>query len=45
MHFAERLTCTIDEACGATGLGRTKLCALIGVGHLVRHGSDVGDWQ
>jgi len=28
--FAERLTCTIDEACQATGLGRTKLYELIG---------------
>ena len=23
--FAERLSCTIEEACQATGLGRTKL--------------------
>ncbi len=30
--FAERLTCTIAEACGATGLGRTKLYELIGAG-------------
>lgn len=28
--FAERITCTIDEACQATGLGRTKLYELIG---------------
>ena len=32
--FAERLTCTIAEACRATGLGRTKLYELIGEGHL-----------
>ncbi|WP_449377011.1 helix-turn-helix domain-containing protein [Bradyrhizobium sp. UFLA05-112] len=32
--FAERLTCTIDEACQATGLGRTKLYELIGAGQL-----------
>lgn len=32
--FAERLSCTIDEACEATGLGRTKLYELIGAGHL-----------
>ncbi|WP_445217989.1 helix-turn-helix domain-containing protein [Bradyrhizobium sp. Pa8] len=32
--FAERLTCTIDEACEATGLGRTKLYELIGAGQL-----------
>ena len=32
--FAERLTCTIDEACQATGLGRTKLYELIGAGHV-----------
>jgi excisionase family DNA binding protein len=33
--FVQRLTCTIDEACEATGLGRTKLYELIGAGHLV----------
>jgi excisionase family DNA binding protein len=33
--FAQRLTCTIGEACEATGLGRTKLYELIGTGHLV----------
>jgi excisionase family DNA binding protein len=27
--FAERISCTIDEACNATGLGRTKLYELI----------------
>ena len=32
--FAERLTCTIAEACQVTGLGRTKLYELIGEGHL-----------
>jgi excisionase family DNA binding protein len=32
--FAQRLTCTINEACEATGLGRTKLYELIGAGHL-----------
>ncbi|WP_430649005.1 helix-turn-helix domain-containing protein [Bradyrhizobium zhanjiangense] len=32
--FAERLTCTIDEACQVTGLGRTKLYELIGAGQL-----------
>jgi excisionase family DNA binding protein len=30
--FAQRLTCTIAEACEATGLGRTKLYELIGAG-------------
>jgi hypothetical protein len=25
MPFAQRLTCTIDDACEVTGLGRTKL--------------------
>jgi hypothetical protein len=28
--FAERLTCSIAEACQASGLGRTKLYELIG---------------
>jgi excisionase family DNA binding protein len=32
--FAQRLTCTIAEACEATGLGRTKLYELIGAGCL-----------
>jgi excisionase family DNA binding protein len=32
--FAQRLACTIAEACEATGLGRTKLYELIGEGHL-----------
>ncbi len=30
--FAQRLSCTISEACAATGLGRTKLYELIGAG-------------
>jgi excisionase family DNA binding protein len=32
--FAQRLACTVAEACEATGLGRTKLYALIGEGKL-----------
>jgi excisionase family DNA binding protein len=32
--FAQRLTCTVAEACAATGLGRTKLYELIGEGCL-----------
>jgi len=32
--FAQRLSCTIAQACEATGLGRTKLYELIGDGHL-----------
>jgi hypothetical protein len=32
MPFAQRLTCTIDDACEVTGLGRTKLYELIGAG-------------
>jgi excisionase family DNA binding protein len=30
-----RLTCTIDDACEVTGLGRTKLYELIGAGRIV----------
>ena len=30
--FAQRLSCTIAEACEATGLGRTKFYELIGEG-------------
>jgi excisionase family DNA binding protein len=30
--FLQRLTCTINDACAATGLGRTKLYELIGEG-------------
>jgi hypothetical protein len=29
MPFAQRLTCTIDDACEVTGLGRTKLYEVI----------------
>jgi excisionase family DNA binding protein len=32
--FPDRLTCTIAEACEATGLGRTKVYELIGEGCL-----------
>jgi excisionase family DNA binding protein len=35
LPFAERLSCTIDEACEATGLGRTKLYELIGAGKII----------
>lgn len=35
LPFTERLSCTIDEACEATGLGRTKLYELIGAGQIV----------
>jgi excisionase family DNA binding protein len=35
MPFAQRLTCTIDDACEVTGLGRTKLYELIGAGSIV----------
>ena len=34
LPFAQRLTCTISEACEVTGLGRTKLYELIGNRHL-----------
>lgn len=33
--FRERLSCTVDEACSVTGLGRTKLYELIGSGQLI----------
>ena len=33
--FAQRLSCTVAEACAATGLGRTKLYELIGAGSVV----------
>ncbi|QOZ28471.1 helix-turn-helix domain-containing protein [Bradyrhizobium sp. CCBAU 51753] len=33
--FRERISCTVDEACLVTGLGRTKLYELIGSGQLV----------
>ena len=32
--FSQRFSCTVAEACGATGLGRTKLYELIGAGEL-----------
>ena len=32
--FSKRLSCTIDEACEATSLGRTKVYELIGDGRL-----------
>ncbi len=32
--FAERLTCTVEEARAATSLGRTTLYALMGEGRL-----------
>ena len=35
MPFDQRLTCTIDDACEVTGLGRTKLYELIGTGRIV----------
>jgi excisionase family DNA binding protein len=35
LPFAERLSCTVDEACEATGLGRTKLYELIGSGQVI----------
>lgn len=34
MPFAERLTCTVAEACRATGLGRTKMYELMGDGQI-----------
>ncbi|WP_156436245.1 helix-turn-helix domain-containing protein [Bradyrhizobium pachyrhizi] len=33
--FAERLSCTVDEACVVTGLGRTKVYELIGSGQII----------
>jgi len=35
LPFTERISCTIDEAREATGLGRTKLYELIGSGQLI----------
>ena len=32
--FAERLSCTINEACQATGIGRTKLYEEMGAGRI-----------
>ena len=34
IRFADRLTCTVAEACMPTGLGRTRLYELIGAGLL-----------
>jgi excisionase family DNA binding protein len=34
MPFAQRLTCTIDDVCEVTGLGRTKLYELIEAGRI-----------
>ncbi len=34
LPFAQRLTCTVAEACDATGLGRTKIYELIGDGRV-----------
>lgn len=34
LPFAQRLTCTIAQACEATGLGRTKIYELIGSGRV-----------
>jgi excisionase family DNA binding protein len=34
LPFAQRLTCTIAEACEVTGLGRTKIYELIGEGRV-----------
>ena len=39
MPFAQRLTCTIDDACEVTGLGRTKLTPQAKQGHLYRESS------
>lgn len=33
--FRDRLSCTVDEACEVTGLGRTKLYELIGSGRVL----------
>lgn len=34
LPFAQRLTCTVSEACEVTGLGRTKIYELIGDGRV-----------
>jgi len=34
ISFRDRLSCTIPEACAATGLGRTKLYEEIGAGRV-----------
>lgn len=33
-HFRDRLTCTVREACSATGIGKTKMHELISGGAL-----------
>jgi hypothetical protein len=38
--FRERISCTIPEACAATGIGRTKLYAEISAGRV--HTKKVG---
>jgi hypothetical protein len=38
--FVDRLSCTIAEACEATGLGRTKLYELMGDGQIETY----NDW-
>ena len=40
--FAERLSCTINEACEATGLGRTKPYELIATGQLTSPAAGLG---
>ena len=35
LPFAQRLTCTVSEACEVTGLGRTKIYELIGNGRVI----------
>lgn len=35
LPFAQRLTCTVAEACEVTGLGRTKIYELIGDGRII----------
>ena len=34
--FRDRISCTISEACAATGIGRTKLCEEISAGRVKR---------
>ena len=35
LPFAQRLTCTVAEACEVTGLGRTKIYELMGNGRII----------
>jgi hypothetical protein len=35
LPFSERVTCTITEACSASGLGRTKIYEALSDGRLV----------